>query len=100
MTTAVGIINPQDMPLVSLGLNPVFGSVGVVEEVDELVVLESGVVQAGTVMVVLLSTTSAFLASSLPLTVELPLSVIDVKAIIVPTKVEPVPSVAELVTCQ
>ncbi len=44
--------------------------------------------------------TLPFLASALPLTVMLSPSVTDVRAMIVPTKVEPVPRVAELVTCQ
>jgi hypothetical protein len=43
--------------------------------------------------------TRALRANALPLMVAL-VGVIDVKAMMVPTKVEPVPSVAELATCQ
>ena len=48
----------------------------------------------------LFNVTSAILARNLPLTVEPPLSVIDWSAITVPTKVLPVPKVAEEGTYQ
>ena len=52
------------------------------------------------VMAVLFNVTAPFLARSLPLTVEPPLSVIVVKASIFPTRVVEVPRVAEEPTCQ
>jgi len=52
------------------------------------------------VMVLVSSVTAPFRASSLPWIVAPVWAVIDVKARTVPTKVEPVPRVAELPTCQ
>lgn len=68
--------------------------------VDDDVELVVVVVHVGFVIVVLLSVTAPVLAKNLPWTVEPPLSVIATSAIMVPTNVELVPSVAELVTCQ
>ena len=48
----------------------------------------------------LMSETSPFRASALPYTVTPSATVIDVRANIVPTNVDPDPRVAELVTCQ
>ena len=48
----------------------------------------------------LISVTLPLRARALPYTVTLSASVIEVKAMIVPTKVEPVPSAAELPICQ
>ena len=48
----------------------------------------------------LIKDTRAFRASARPCTVAPSAIVMDVRAMIVPTKVEPDPSVAELVTCQ
>src|SRR3990170_2511036 len=48
----------------------------------------------------LIRVTWPFLASARPVTVTLSFIVMDVRAMMVPTKVEPDPSVAELVTCQ
>ena len=56
--------------------------------------------QVETITVVLFIDTAPFLAKSLPWTVEPPLSVTETRAKILPTKFEPVPRVAELVTCQ
>ena len=52
------------------------------------------------VMELLFNVTAPFLARSLPLTVELPLSVIDVKASTFPLSWVVVPRVAEKPTCQ
>lgn len=49
---------------------------------------------------VLFNVTAPFLARSLPLTTELPSSVIDVKASTFPIRFVPVPRVAEEPTCQ
>jgi hypothetical protein len=48
----------------------------------------------------LISVTLPFLASALPYTVTLSARVMEVKAMIVPTNVEPVPRAAELPICQ
>jgi hypothetical protein len=58
------------------------------------------VAQVDFVMVVLFKVTAPFLARSLPLTVELPSSVIDVKASTFPIRVVEVPNVADDPTCQ
>jgi hypothetical protein len=57
-------------------------------------------VQLDVVNVSLMSVTSPFRANARPWTVTPFASVMDVRARIVPTKVEPEPRVAELVTCQ
>ena len=56
--------------------------------------------ETGLVTVSLIRVTSPFLASARPLSVTPLFVVMDVRARMVPTKVEPDPSVAELVTCQ
>jgi len=94
-TNPAGMMMLHKLLLSFLGASPVFGNVGEVVVVPVVVVA-----QVDTLTVVMFNVTAPFLASSLPLTFELPLSAMDVKAMMVPTKVEPVPSVAELVTCQ
>jgi len=79
--------------------------VDVDEDEEEVVVLVPGppVVPAAHVCfitAVLFNVTAPFLAKSLPLTVELPLSVIDVKASTFPLRAVEVPRVAEEPTCQ
>lgn len=59
-----------------------------------------GAAHIGTVMMLVSNVTSPFLASNRPLTTTPVVAVIDVKAMMVPWKVDPVPSVAELPTCQ
>ncbi len=83
------------------------GQTEVLVDVDEeeVVVLVPGppVVPAAHVCfitAVLFNVTAPFLAKSLPLTVELPLSVIDVKASTFPLRAVEVPRVAEEPTCQ
>src|SRR5581483_1115332 len=56
--------------------------------------------QVDRVMASLIRVTSPFLASARPFTLTPLFIVIDVRARMVPPKVEPDPSVAELVTCQ
>jgi hypothetical protein len=51
-------------------------------------------------MVLESNVTAPLRASTLPSTVALVVKVIEVKAIMFPTKTEPVPIVAELPTCQ
>ena len=58
------------------------------------------VAQVGRVIVSLIRVTSPFRASARPLNVTALFMVMDVRAMIVPAKLEPDPSVAELVTCQ
>lgn len=72
------------------------------EELDVGVGVGVGVEEAQVcfVTVVLFKVIAPFLAKSLPLTVELPSSVIDVKASIFPIRVVDVPRVAEDPTCQ
>ena len=57
-------------------------------------------VQVGLVIESLIHVTAPFRARTRPLTVTPLLSVTDVRTKIVPTNVDPDPSVAELVTCQ
>jgi hypothetical protein len=59
-----------------------------------------GVEQVDLVIVSLIKVTSPFRASARPSTVTPSFIVMEVRARMVPTKLEPDPSVAELVTCQ
>jgi hypothetical protein len=72
---------------------------GRVVVVDEVVVVVSGG-HTGLVTVFESSVTAPFRANNRPWTPALVLAVIDVKARMVPTNVEPTPRVAELPTCQ
>jgi hypothetical protein len=74
--------------------------VGVVVVVVEVVVVVVGVSQVGRVIVSWIRVTSALRARSRPAIFTPSPTVMDVKAMIVPTKLEPDPRVAELVTCQ
>ena len=58
------------------------------------------IAQIALVMVSVSNVTAPFMACNRPSTVTPVVSVIEVKARMVPLKVEPVPSVAELPTCQ
>jgi hypothetical protein len=78
---------------VGVGVGPVRVGVGVGVGVG-------GIAQAGVVIVSSSRVTAPFRASARPSTVSPVVTVIDVRARIVPTKVEPVPSAAELPTCQ
>lgn len=75
---------------------PVSGSPVLLVSVVDVLALA----QVGLVIVFLSRVTAALRANALPCRVALVLSPIDVRAIIVPMKLELVPSVAELVTCQ
>src|SRR5579862_9376531 len=77
----------------------VLAGVVVVPVVVVLVVVVC-VVQAGLVIVFVSSVTAPFLASSRPSTVAPVVAVMLVRARMVPRKLDPVPSVAELPTCQ
>ena len=85
----------------------VVGCVVVVKRVDEVVVVsvdEFVVVvaaeQVGIVIVLASSVTEAFCANTRPITLAPENNCADVNASIVPWNEDPVPSVAELVTCQ
>ena len=73
----------------------------VVDVVEVEVVVETGVaIQVGTVIVFISSVTAPLLANKRPFIVAPVVAVTLVKARIVPSKVEFVPSVAELPICQ
>src|SRR4029079_4431475 len=65
-----------------------------------VVVVPGAVAQVGLVMVLVSSVTAPFRASTRPSTVAPVVRVMLVRARIVPRKLEPVPRVAELPTCQ
>jgi len=74
--------------------------VDVVDVVEVVVVVVGGDAHGGTVMVLVSNVTAPFRASTAPSTVAPVVSVMDVNAMTVPRREEPVPSVAELPTCQ
>ena len=85
---------------VVVGAVVVAGAVVVVAAVVVAGVVATGVAQLGFVIVSVSSVTAPFRASTRPSTVTPVVTVMLVKARIVPRNVEPVPSVAELPTCQ
>ena len=101
------IPDKTDVPLINNGksLTVLVPPLSLITTLTTLMVPESpepppDAKHVGTVISVLFNVTAPFLARSLPLTVEPPSSVIEVRARMVPVKEVVVPSVAELPTCQ
>ena len=82
--TNVGILTANSRAILFWGAKPVFGSFGAV--------VAAGIVQVGTVIVLACKVTAAFCANTLPLSVAPVARLMDVRAMIVPTKVEFEPS--------
>jgi len=99
--TAVVLVTPTAVVVVTPTAVVVVAPAVVVVGARVVVVVEVGVgAQKGAVILLLSRVTAAFLASSRPLMTALVFAVMAVRARIVPTNVEPTPSVAELPTCQ
>jgi hypothetical protein len=91
-----------DVCRVGVGVNvvPVVAALGVVEEPTGVVVTGAGVAHTAGVIVSVSSVTAPPLARTRPPTETFVVTVTLADASIWPTKVDPVPSVAELPTCQ